>query len=74
MLKSIEAVIYQDGRVKLKDKIRLKKSRRAIVTILDEDVDIPEIDEITLLSEEALAKDWNRKEEDEAWSHLQPER
>ncbi|MCF7809466.1 hypothetical protein K9N50_00610 [bacterium] len=74
MLKSIEAVIYKDGRIKLKDKIRLEKSRRAIVTILDEDVDFPETDEITLLSEEALAKDWNRKEEDEAWSHLQPDR
>ena len=27
--------------------------------------------ETALLSEAALAQDWNRKEEDEAWSHLQ---
>ena len=25
-----------------------------------------------LLSERALAEDWNRPEEDAAWSHLQP--
>jgi len=24
------------------------------------------------LSEAALAEDWNRPEEDEAWAHLQP--
>ena len=71
MLKSIEAVIYHDGSVKLKEAIRLKKSRKAIVTILDEEIDTSEIDEITLLSEAALTEDWNRKEEDEAWSHLQ---
>lgn len=27
--------------------------------------------ETALLSEEALAEDWNRTEEEEAWSHLQ---
>ena len=26
--------------------------------------------ETTLLNETALAEDWNRPEEDEAWSHL----
>ncbi len=72
MLKSIEAVIYQDGRVKLKETVTLRRYRRAIVTILDEELDSTEIDKITLLSEEALAEDWNREEEDEAWSHLQP--
>ncbi|MCI0486973.1 MAG: type II toxin-antitoxin system PemK/MazF family toxin [Blastocatellia bacterium] len=30
--------------------------------------------ETALLSEHALAEDWMRPEEDEAWSHLQPER
>jgi len=29
------------------------------------------ISETTLLSEEALAKDWLRPEEDKAWAHLQ---
>jgi len=32
------------------------------------------IPETALLSEQALAKHWDQPEEDEAWSHLQPER
>ena len=28
------------------------------------------IDDATLMSEPALAEDWNRPEEDEAWQHL----
>jgi len=43
--------------------------RRALVTILDE---APIIHETALLSEAALAEDWNRAEEDAAWAHLQP--
>ena len=31
-----------------------------------------DISETALLSEAALAEDWNRPEEDDAWSHLQP--
>ena len=31
------------------------------------------ISESALLSEMALAEDWNRPEEDEAWSYLQSE-
>ena len=30
------------------------------------------VDEVTLLSELALAEHWNLPEEDKAWSHLQP--
>jgi len=30
------------------------------------------VPETALLSEPALAENWNRPEEDEAWSHLQP--
>jgi antitoxin FitA len=30
------------------------------------------IAETVLLSQDALAKDWDRPEEDEAWAHLQP--
>jgi len=74
MLKSIEAIIYHDGRIRLLEAIRLRTSRKAIVTILEEEAGIPKVDEITLASEEALAEDWNRPEEDKAWSHLQPER
>ena len=34
----------------------------------------PSVNETALLSEAALAEDWNRPEEDTAWSSLQPEK
>jgi hypothetical protein len=30
-----------------------------------------DVAEVTLLSKPALARDWDRPEEDEAWAHLQ---
>ena len=67
MLKSIEATIGVDGEVHLSEPVRLSRASRAIVTIIEE-ADAPDT---ALLSEESLAKDWSRPEEDEAWSHLQ---
>jgi hypothetical protein len=67
MLRSIEAIVEKDGEVHLKESVRLGRACRAIVTIIDE----PWASETALLSEPALAEDWNRPEEDEAWSHLQ---
>lgn len=32
------------------------------------------VEETAWLSEPALAKDWDRPEEDEAWAHLQPDK
>jgi hypothetical protein len=56
------------------ENVQISKPRRALVTILDEE-GFDEIPNITaLLSEKALAMDWNRPEEDEAWAHLQPVR
>ena len=68
MKQTYEAVIDDDGIVRLLDDVRLPRARRALVTLL-EDESIP--NETALLSETALA-DWNRPEEDEAWAHLQP--
>jgi hypothetical protein len=73
MIRKIEAVIDEQGTVRLKETIRLVAPRRAVVTIFDEDKGAT-IDESTLLSEPALARDWSRPEEDAAWSHLQPAR
>ena len=70
MIRTIEATIDKNGRVHLSEPVQLPKARRAIVTILEEEPRI--IPSAALLSEEALAKDWNRPEEDEAWSHLNP--
>lgn len=73
MIRKIEAVVDERGMVRLKETVRLVAPRRAVVTIFDEDKAV-EIDESALLSEPALAQDWNRPEEDAAWSHLQPAR
>ncbi|HNT33917.1 MAG TPA: hypothetical protein PKH07_02850 [bacterium] len=67
MLRSIEATVETNGEVRLREPIRIKYPCRAIVTIIDE----PVVSESALLSQESLALDWERTEEDEAWSHLQ---
>jgi hypothetical protein len=69
MLKTIEAVTDQDGRLRIIEPVKLPKRRRVIITILNEEPS-EEITNLALLSEPALAKDWERPEEDEAWSHL----
>ena len=73
MIRKVEAVVDEQGAVRLKEPVRLSAPRRAVVTIFDEDR-ATKIDEAALLSESALAQDWNRPEEDAAWSYLQPAR
>jgi len=70
MIRTVEAVIDENGSVRLLEPVQLPASRRALVTILEERP-APGAVESALLSEAALAEDWNRPEEDEAWSHLQ---
>jgi hypothetical protein len=70
ILKTIEAVIEKDGHVRLLEEVRLSRSRRALVTILDDE---REAGEPALLSEAAFAEDWRRDQEEEAWGHLQQE-
>ena len=69
-MRTVEAVIDQRGSVRLLEPVALTDERRALVTILDEEP-ITSSRETALLSEAALAEDWNRPEEDAAWSHLQ---
>ena len=73
MIKTVEAVIDERGAVSLLEEVTLPEARRALVTILE---DTPSFSpgDAALLSEAALAGDWNRPEEDEAWASLQPER
>ncbi len=69
MIRTVEAVIDEQNNVRLLEPVQLPAPRRAFVIILDEPAfDIPET---ALLSEPALAADWNRPEEDAAWSYLQ---
>ena len=70
MIQTVEAVIDENGRVQLLEDVRLPEARRALVTILEEEPPTG-VSETALLSEQSLAEDWNRPEEDEAWSHLQ---
>jgi len=72
MIRTLEAVIDEQGRVQLLEPIRLVGEHRALVTILEKEPTVHP-DATALLSEAALS-DWNRPEEDEAWSHLQPVR
>jgi hypothetical protein len=70
VLQTVEAIVDETGNVRLLEPLHLSSMRRALVTILDETQPIA-APETALLSEPALAADWNRREEDEAWFHLQ---
>ena len=70
MIRTVDAVIDEQGNVRLLEPVRPALPRRALVTILDERP-AARASEPALLSESALADDWNRPEEDQAWSHLQ---
>jgi len=69
IMRTIEAVINEEGQIRLLEPIEKGRPRRAIVVVLDEAAVSSE--ETAVLAEEAL-EDWNRPEEDSAWSHLQP--
>ena len=70
MIRTVESIIDEKGRVSLLEPVRPSTARRALVTILEEEP----IAETALLSEAVLAEDWERAEEDAAWAHLQPAR
>ncbi len=70
MIRTVEAIIDEQGNVSLLEPIHPSSSRRALVTILEEEP----VAETALLSEGVLSEDWDRPEEDEAWAHLQPAR
>ncbi len=72
MLRTIEAIIEADGRVRLLESVALPGARRALVTVLEELGAEESGDLMAQLSVSALAGDWNRPEEDSAWAHLQP--
>ena len=69
MLQTVEAQIDENGQIRLLEPLTLPHPTRVLVTILPS---YPkEENETALLSEASLAVDWNRKEEDAAWAHLQ---
>ena len=69
MIQTLEAIVDECGGVRLLKAVTFDRRHRALVTILaDEPADAHET---ALLSEAALAEDWNCPGEDIAWSHLQ---
>ena len=76
MPKTIEAVVDEDGYIRLPDSISLKRGRRVLVTILEDEgerASDPQVAGAALLSEESLSEDWTHREEEKAWTHLQPD-
>ena len=71
MIRTVEATIDEQGTMLLQEAVTLTGPHCALVTILEEE---PHPNATALLSEPALAEDWNRPEEDAAWSHLQSAR
>ena len=69
MIKSIQVEIDDSGQMHSLEPAEQIPAGRALLTW--NTADVPEA---YLLSEAALAKDWLRLEEDEAWVHLQPAR
>lgn len=70
MLQTFRGIIEQDGRLRTREQINLTRPRQVIVTLLDSDPAEDDFD-LALMSEAALARDWDRPEEEEAWSHLE---
>ena len=70
-VRTVEAIIEINGEVRLVEPVQVSSQRRALVTILEE---APTLHDAALLSESALAEDWNRAEEDAAWAYLQPDK
>lgn len=69
MLQTIEVEIDASGHIHPLESLPRLPVGRALLTLLT-----PVADETALLAENALAEDWLRPEEDEAWAHLQPVR
>ena len=63
---TIEARVDEAGIIRPKEPISLPPGSRLLITVLSS----PATGEGALLSEEALAEDWNRPEEDQAWATL----
>jgi hypothetical protein len=70
MIQTVEALVDAAGRVQYLGEIQVDSPRRALVRVFEEPAAVP--GEAALLAEAALAAEWSRPEEDEAWSHLQP--
>lgn len=69
MIRTYEAVIDHTGSIRILEPVSLPALHRALVTVLDDEAE-PTAMETALMSQPALAVEWDTKEEDAAWSHL----
>jgi len=67
MLRTVEATLDTNGEIHLLEPLTVAKNCRVLVTLIEE----PVAGEIALLSQPALARDWETPEEEQAWEHLQ---
>ena len=65
MRTTIEAEVDDQGNIRPKEPVTIPPGSRVLITVLEADKS-----ETALLSEAALGTDWNRPEEDAAWSDL----
>jgi predicted DNA-binding antitoxin AbrB/MazE fold protein len=65
MRTTIEAEVDEQGNIRPKQPVDLPPGSRVLITVVE-----LEATETALLSETALGADWNRPEEDAAWSDL----
>ena len=75
MLKTVQGIVDETGRIKLLESVPLSADQRVLVTLLDdaEDDQVGGLPVTALLAESVLS-DWLRPEEDEAWKEFQPKR
>ncbi len=67
MFQTIEVEIDASGRIHPLEPVPTLPIGRALLTLLK-----PSCDEALQLAEPALAEDWLKPEEEQAWAHLQP--
>lgn len=65
MRKTVEAEVDDQGIIRPMEPVTLVPGSHVLITVLE-----PANSETALLSEATLAADWQRPEEDAAWSHL----
>jgi hypothetical protein len=63
---TVEAEVDDQGNIRPKEPVSIPPGSRVLITVETDS------SETALLSEAALAADWNRPEEDAAWSDLGP--
>jgi len=69
----VDALVCDDGHLRVDIPTSLPKGYVKAVLVLDDGGALDSHPmESALLSQPALAEDWERAEEDEAWKHLQP--